>query len=149
MGHAGKTASSDKTKINILYDAEIRDVGTIQKLCWLCSCRVYDKERSYIYVRENSVETNTAFRHCLIKSMIFDNVDVYYFDAPPFQPQPNCTCCAGFGCPLALPCCGFSNPKLEVKQSGCYCCTKKFECGADLVVMPYEQLPPPCCCCSN
>lgn len=142
--HPGSTSTKDKnvpiTKIDILYDAEIRDVGMCEKLALLCTCRVFQKERSYLYVRENSLETNDATACMCCPDWICENTNVLYFDRPPFKPSPHYPGC---------PCFGYTDPKLDVKQTGCWCCMQRIVCCEELVVMPYEMLPCPCCCCSN
>merc|ERR1719375_295171 len=50
---------------------------------------------------------------------------------------------------IPCPCCGKSDPKLDVSQCGCWFrCQEMIFCEA-VVLMPFEQCPFPCCCVSN
>jgi hypothetical protein len=145
--HAGVTARKNKDSIQILVDAELKDVDccTWLNLCFLGVC--FDKQRSYLYLRENSLESNVALAPCwgLCSASAADWVTVNYFDRPPYskecKPGPFPFCCF----------CTAEQPKLEIYEPGCMiCCMKVNPCGdKKLVLMPFENLPIPCCCCSN
>jgi hypothetical protein len=142
--HPGSTATKDGnvpiTKIDILYDAEIRGVGMCEKIALLMQCKVYNRERSYLYVRENSLETNSATSCVCCADWVCEDTNVMYFDRPPFKPSP--VYCG-------LPCFGMTAPKLDVKQTGCWCCCQRIVCCEEMVIMPFENMPCPCCCCPN
>lgn len=137
--HAGCTKLNSNDKIEILYDAELQDVSCGDKICLCFRCSNFDKERSYMYVRENSIETNEAVE-CMCSSAWFtETTQVLYYDRAPFKP----TLMMGPCCP----CCGYTEPKLEVLETGCWCCTKRMVCCSQVVVVPCEAF---CCgCCTN
>lgn len=121
----GLAKKANPGAIDIIYDAELAE----PKHGW-CGCNngMMNKERSYLYIRENSVETNVAVdRGCCGCGKPRDNVKVMYFDRHPFL-EP---------------------AKLEILETGFMCCFHKFLCGEKLVVMPFERLPFPCCCQKN
>ena len=60
---AGATKLQNEEVMRIVYNAEIKDLPCMQKCClrW-GTCRKYDVERSYLFVRENSIEMNVGKR---------------------------------------------------------------------------------------
>jgi len=145
--HPGSTKLKSNDKIEIVYDAEVKDVGCVQKLGYCCcGCKSFDRERSYLYVRENSLETNVALK-CICcgdnNAWKTENVQVLYFDKAPFKPAAP-KCC--FVIPLV--CCKTA-PKLDVSECGCWICCQRIVICEAVVIMPFEQFPFPCCCCSN
>merc|ERR1711998_376532 len=94
--HKGKTSRRQHDSIGILLDAELRDIDLCTKLHLLACrcCSVYDHERSYLYLRENSIESNVAYSPCFgmfadcqsTDCYDRDDVRVYYFDRAPFRP---------------------------------------------------------------
>lgn len=145
--HDGRTARQDKGKINILVDAELKDISMCFKiyLSLLC-CSGFNKERSYLYLRENSLESNVVFDCCCGCQLLPDMVKVEYFDRPPY----NKSCKPG-----PFPCCFLchsSEPSFEFVEPGCMLCCMKVNplCQDEkLVLMPFEKFPVPFCCCSN
>jgi len=129
---------------------EVRDGTVCDQICLATVCSKWDKERSYIYIRDNrSIEvndTNALTNLCTCCCKVQDNVRVEYFDRPPYARECNCA-------PVPWCCCiYFDQPKLEVIDLGCMCCCVKIDpcmCGRRVVLMPFENFPPPCCCCSN
>jgi len=122
------------------YDAELRDLDCSEKCGLWAICHEYDLERSYLYLRENSIETNVAMVPMFPLSICvpqWDNTNVTYFDRKPYKPYKVC--------------CIQQNPKLEVMKGGCLvACMKVNDCTKDkVVIMPNEQMPPPCCFSSN
>jgi len=149
--HKGKTAHADPGSIKIVYDAELMDLGICDKfaICMLrpCCCPMYDMERSYLYIRENSIESNIAMTMCCgMCGEILpgdDCVQVSYFDRAPYAKE---TCFLVGGC---VPCYGPTNPKPEVLKLGFDCCctyVDPFCCGEKVVIMPFDSY---CFCCSN
>ena len=61
----GRTTLDDPTKITVLYNANVAEAD-----CWTwwkiacCYFGSMDRNRSYLYVRENSIEANLAVRRC-------------------------------------------------------------------------------------
>eukprot|EP00658_Telonema_sp_P-2_P020329 TRINITY_DN18041_c0_g1_i2.p1 TRINITY_DN18041_c0_g1~~TRINITY_DN18041_c0_g1_i2.p1 ORF type:complete len:280 (-),score=41.78 TRINITY_DN18041_c0_g1_i2:293-1054(-) len=152
--HSGQTARKSPGNMEILFDAEIEDIGCMDKcrLCCCMECSYYDEERSYLYIRENSIEYNIAYHTCCASERCgkgYDGVVVTYFDRPPFRASREC-------CPV--PCCCFCQthePKFEVLDLGTMCCCKRCPRGCpchcccrqrSLVIMPFETY---CGCCSN
>ena len=111
---SGSTKLANRNNINIVYNAEIKDISCCTKI-WLCCHPCYcgstfDKDRSYLYIRENSLEGNVATKSCLCGQKDFTFVD--YFDRDPYKPSKHCLC---------IP----TLPKLELMQGGCQiCCVK-------------------------
>ncbi len=144
--HAGKTARMEKENIKILIDAELKDVGLCAKITlMLHCCSSFDRERSYLFLRENSLESNVVFNACCGCCTFPDFVTVNYFDRAPYAES----------CKMApIPFCCFcttEQPKLEIIEPGCMiCCVKVNLCGdTQVILMPFENFPFPCCCCSN
>ena len=144
--HDGKTARMERENIKILIDAELKDVGLCTKIClFLHGCSSYNRERSYLYLRENSLESNVVFNGCCGCCITPDYVCVRYFDRAPYT--DSCRM-------LSFPFCFIYSkelPKLEIIEPGCMMCCVKVNCCGDkrVILMPFENLPFPCCWCSN
>lgn len=92
-------------------------------------CATFDKDRSYIYVRENSLEMNDAYTNCGGECGgcfcdTQDDTSVKYFDRDPFRRQ------CGFCCFLddSNSCTMRSDPRPEVMKQGCVCCCEEIVC---------------------
>lgn len=88
-------------------------------------CATFDKDRSYIYARENSLEMNNAYTNCCgYFCDTQDDTSVKYFDRGPFRRQ------CGFCCFLddSNSCTMRSDPRPEVMKQGCVCCCKEIVC---------------------
>ena len=83
-------------------------------LCCTSSCRQLSKERSYLYLRENSFEGNGAFQawvccdpwnrdYCVCKPK--NDVEVIHFDTGPFEEKNQCMYVALMFLLLALTAC--------------------------------------------
>jgi hypothetical protein len=152
----GGTQTLEGDKIRILYDAEILPADCMTRLKLLAKgCSTYDVERSYLYVRENSIETNIAYGMCCGYCGVQDSVTVNYFDRVPYKPGCDplwCCCC----------CVPMTSPKLDVMEFGfacccmecphagcfnycglCWCCSGFFQ-QRKVVLMPFEKY---CCGC--
>lgn len=117
----GLAKIKNATSIEILYDAEL-EVDTDCKCCECCA--IIDPRRSYLYIRENSIEMNIATSTLGCDAR--DNIDIRYFDRDPFG-KSNC-CCA-------------DEPKVEVQTNGCQCCW--MVCcrhSTEVIIVPYERL---------
>jgi len=129
-----------------MSDWELQDATCCQSLCLSLRCSVYDKERAFIRLRDNSLEindTNSGCKNCgsFCGKQVQDNISVYYFDRPPFAkhecaPFPFC-CCGPCGPAMCspFPCCCCAHrgrPKLEVASRGCVCCCTEFSDEWDL-----------------
>jgi len=131
-----------------LYDAELKKLGLCDQitLCCMrpCFCPTFDYSRSYLYIRENSLESNMAFKYCCgYCSGGDDCVQVNYFDRAPYE-SSTCFCMAGI-----CPCYGPTNPKPEVLRLGCVCCCQYIDpccCGEKVVIIPFDNY---CCCFQN
>ena len=137
--HEGKTATAVPNQIQIVYDAELKDLDMCDTCVLASICHQYDRQRSYLYLRENSLESNMALVPCFPLSLFvekWDLTNVTYFDRRPYREYKVC--------------CIKQTPKLEVKKGGCMILfTHQKFCCADKVVLANEQMPPPCCCSSN
>ena len=96
-------------------------------LCYILSqmrCfAFFDKERSYIYVRENSLEMNNAYADCCGASGCnHDSTSVQYFDRAPFRRK--CTLCCFLDDSGA--CTMHADPRPEAAKQGCVCCCMEF-----------------------
>lgn len=137
----GATRLQHPNSIQIRYNAEVRDNGCLWNLFAMCGClpvftggkvcappcSFFDKGRSYLYLREGSIEYNVSTGHLCLSCP--DNVSVQYFDRPPFARK-------GCICP--------DEPKLEIFDTGYMCCCIKIECtlcfGKNfMVLMPFER----------
>jgi hypothetical protein len=115
----------------------------IQLWCFFCS--FYDRERSYLYIREGAIESNVACQMCCGCCPTRDYISLSYFDKDPYV--KGCKC-------YPLPCCCFVNysvPKFELLDTASLVCCIKCDCccGKGVVLMPFEYFPFPCCCCIN
>lgn len=127
--------------MEIVYDAELAKLDCCTEYAMCMACVKYDRERSYLFLRENSLETNVSFKPfygmcgddglmgmCDCRSL--DAVHVQYFDRPPFDKSYVCFC---------VP---HGQPMLEVVDGGFMCCFSKLECcGKQVGLMPYETTP--------
>lgn len=141
----GATRLQNPNMIQIRYNAQIRDVGCAFKMLgmggclfccgiWAPPCSFFDQERSYLYLREGSLETNVSMGHMCFKCP--DHVSVQYFDRSPFAVK-------GCLCP--------DEPKLEVVDPALMCCCVKCDCELCfgkkfVVIMPFEKS---FICCTN
>ena len=136
---SGAPGLKEPGAIRMVMNAEVRDVPNYIKCmlccCPGCGCSCFDMDRSYIYVRENSVESNCAIKPCCGFCDSLDNIKVLYFDRPPFQT-------------MICDNCGAGKPEVRVLDQGCMICC--FECCSDKVaVVATPKMPCPCCCCPN
>ena len=137
----GATRLKNPNSIEIKYNAEVRDEGCIFNLCGMvgglpvvtlgrvCAppCSFFDKGRSYLYLREGSIESNVSMGNMCLSCP--DSVEVQYFDRSPYARK-------GCICP--------DEPKLDMVDTGYMCCCVKIECpiclGKNFVVlMPFES----------
>jgi hypothetical protein len=142
--HSGMTKLQTPRKINIVYDAELEPPGCRLRVCLLMNCcSSKDLERSYLYLRENSLESNEAITCCFGLCYGMDFINVTYFDRPPYEktckPSPFPCCCL----------CNSAQPRLDVLNRGCIVCCIPIKRGKSAIVMPFERFPAPCCCCTN
>ena len=142
--HSGKTELKTPGQIKIEYDAELKPPGCCIRIgLFLSCCSSMDMERSYLYLRENSFESNTTTLCCCGFCYDFDYINVTYFDRAPYKktckPSPFPCCCL----------CNSAQPKLDIINKGCIICCIPIKCGKTAVVMPFEKYPFPCCCCNN
>lgn len=146
--HSGKTYRQDPDSIKIVFDAELADLSLGQRVSlFCCMCfSFYDKERSYLYLRENSLESNTSVKCCCGLASSYDHINVNYFDRSPYSEECH---------PAPFPCCFLftcEQPKIEIVDNSMLCCFAKVDpccCGKQVVIMPFENFPIPCCCCKN
>lgn len=139
-------------KMAILYDAEVlpADCCTRIYLGFMC-CGIYSTERSYLRIRENSLEANTSYAKCCGKCAVEDDISVTYFDNGIFKRRKQMCVCYKC-CPIM---CTTVEPTVDVIQRGCQCCCVSCPCGLcfsgcfqqqKVVIMPYETC---CMCCTN
>ena len=139
--------------VTVIYDAETVDPSCLASCLMACCCTALDKGRSYLYLRNGSIESNDANRDkcvctpdaCLrLCFPLADDTKVEYFDRSPYKAHG---CCCNQCCVKV--------PKLEITKGGCMCCFQHCagcaSCGCRdaVVLMPYEVCAPPCCCCTN
>ena len=139
--------------LTVVYDAETRNPSCLAQCCMMMTCTALDKGRSYLYLRNGSIESNDANQEkCCCTPDAFlrlccpltDSTSIEYFDRAPYKASGCCcnTCC-------------MSTPKLEILKPGCMCCCMHCagcaSCGCrdEVILMPFEQCPCPCCCCAN
>eukprot|EP00622_Pseudochattonella_farcimen_P000696 FR735245.1.p1 GENE.FR735245.1~~FR735245.1.p1 ORF type:complete len:271 (+),score=28.50 FR735245.1:102-914(+) len=134
----GAVALKNPTQLGLVMNAEVMDLRCLSKavLC-ICCCAQFDLKRSYLYIRENSLEQNCAAKQmCCGKT---DNISVQYFDRPPFKSYPLNNCFRGA-------------PEVHVIESGCMCCCQKVLlpkgpcCVSKVYVIATPQQGFPCCC---
>lgn len=69
----GATSLRHPSAIQIIYNAEIRSFPYARQVCLCLMCRCYDRSRSFLYLRENSIETNEGATHicgCLAECIL-------------------------------------------------------------------------------
>jgi len=145
--HSGATKRSGKD-IKLIYDADIKDLDCISSTYLLCfGCSRLDKERSYLYIRENSIESNVAISHCccVFGDGVFGKVNksdfvyVQYFDRP-----PHATSCCQLHPRFKFPIfCTSGSPKYVVLETGIMLCCIKISCGESVVLQSFDR----CCLC--
>jgi len=139
----GRTALETVGQIRLVGSYDIAPPSFCTKLVYCCyGCSSINSKRSYIYARENSIETNVAFAICGLIAPIgnlccpnaIDYTTVMYYDRDPFKKKKKCGCCA-------------TQPKVETQQFGRMCCCVPLKscCDEQVIVVPSEG----CCCCSN
>ena len=115
--------------MRIKYNAELAEPNMCFKCMGVCGCfpclgicappcSFYDMERSYLYLRENSIESNVNINNYVgdcLGCPTADFVTVSYFDRPPYA-------VSGCICPTV--------PKLEVVDTSCYFCCMR--CGGQV-----------------
>lgn len=138
--HGGMTAHANPKYNEIVYDAEVKPPGCLTNVIFTLACISFNKERSYLYLRENSLETNFSIEPCCgaLPTLVpaVDIGEVKYFDRSPYTPLP-CSClCSG-------------DPTIELYTPGCQiCCTAVEHPCMDkaVVIVPYQKC---CFCCDN
>lgn len=152
---SGRTRLRCQDKLDIIYNAELES-----SCCEPCHgfpfCLFYwhfvpqlDQERSYIYIRENSIEYNKAIKYACGPGGTTDNINVIYFDRTPF----NKSCCLPVASASHVGVYAVSTPKIEVMKIGHMCCCipcKPICSNPETVVITYgKNRPMPWCCCTN
>jgi hypothetical protein len=144
---AGATYLKHVDRIQVISNPDIRDIGCIPRLySQLLFCGYsFSPERSYVYVRENSLEYNSGMEACCFQESCCHPIDfatVQYFDQPPFVGNPCCGCNKG-------------EPQFRVLEPGCMCCCMKCSaengCGlcCDEKAVTITPCDTYCCCFSN
>eukprot|EP00004_Rigifila_ramosa_P014906 TRINITY_DN3430_c0_g1_i1.p1 TRINITY_DN3430_c0_g1~~TRINITY_DN3430_c0_g1_i1.p1 ORF type:complete len:230 (-),score=38.39 TRINITY_DN3430_c0_g1_i1:133-789(-) len=94
--------------IGIVYDAAISESAqclyaccTLNYCCWSSV-----KERMYVQVQENRIETNFPYCSpcCCCMCQVRDHVNVFYFDR--IDSVTHATCCTPYHCCCCVACCG-------------------------------------------
>ena len=139
----GATRLSDPSHIKIWYNAELADPSCFAKYQQCLSGFVFDKERSYMYLREGALETNQVYK-CCIKPLEClaspDCVRISYFDQKPWVKYKECCGCYSF------------DPRLEKVDNGFMICCQKVTCHQACVggdYMSFVPLDKYCCCFPN
>ena len=141
----GATRLKNPMMMRIKYNAELAEPNMCFKCMGVCGCfpclgifappcSFYDMERSYLYLRENSIESNVNINNYVgdcLGCPTADFVTVSYFDRPPYA-------VSGCICPTV--------PKLEVVDTSCYFCCMRCEGDKFVSIMPCEYY---CLCCHN
>jgi len=138
--HGGMTAHANAKYNEIVYDAEVRDPNCCISIIFTILCISFNKERTYLYLRENSLESNFAIEPCfgLVPEYIpaVDVGEVKYFDRYPYTKLP-CSClCSG-------------EPTIELYTPGCQCFCMPIQnpcMDKTVVIVPYQKC---CFCCDN
>lgn len=128
--HGGCTAHG-----KIVYDAEIADLKCCEKFSLMLTCMHMRKERTYLMVRQNSIESNFSIACCCGPcEQDFDFPQIMYFDNGVFK-RPS----------FPQSCCFFGNPAVAVAKTGCVICCIPCETDKLAVISPFEQM----CCFPN
>ena len=139
------TAASDSVKI--VYNAQLDLPPDAPKCCGIGPGGI-DAERSYLYVRENSIESNVATK--MPDGSTVDYTSITYYDQYPFAdgPPTKCGCLNRWGPQMF--CCAEVKPKVETfsytftQTTGC--CKSRKVTTQQAVVVPFEKA---CMCMSN
>jgi hypothetical protein len=138
---SGAVGLKDPRQIQMIMNAEVKPLNCCGRCqaCLFC-CSTFDLERSYLYVRENSIESNFAISPCCgMCGIEWDHIAVTYFDRPPYA-----VCCADGCCEN---CCA-GRQEVRIVDSGCMCCCMKC-CSEEWVSVATPKVPFPCCCIPN
>ena len=158
MRHKELTAYDPDQNL-LVYDAELRELTMwdnfklffIPRLhfnplfaacggAYVCCFHIYDMKRSYLYVRQNSIESNVVAVPCCGLFGSDDSVSVTYFDREPFRRR---------GCCRTDYCVPKDQPSFANFTGGCLCCGY-ICCERSRVAMkPFDWMPCPLCCCEN
>lgn len=138
---SGAVGLEDPRQIKMIMNAEVKPLNCCGKIsACLCCCSSFDLERSYLYVRENSIESNFALSPCCgCCGIEWDHIRVTYFDRPPYA-----VCCADQCCEN---CCA-GRQEVRIVDSGCMLCCMKC-CSEEWVSVATPKVPFPCCCVPN
>ena len=142
----GATRLSDPSHIKIWFNAEPQDPTCCGKFALCMACLSFDKERSYMYLREGALETNKVDKCCVgclrpcyrVREM--DWISLQYFDKKPYSKTKIC-----------MGCCSY-DPYIEKVDNGCMLCCMKITChqeycGKDFITyVPMDKI---CCCFPN
>lgn len=140
----------DPKQCRIVYDAEVQPKLDILSWAYVSfyHCACYNSQRSYLHLRENSIESNLSVRTCCGCGGFKDITNVHYFDSGPYGKGLKQMWCGCIPC-----CCMVGQPKLTTAELGCFFfgmkCDPFLRDGKQLVYMPFEQCPLPLCCISN
>ena len=139
----GATRLSDPSHIKIWYNAELADPSCFAKYAQCLSGQVFDKERSYMYLREGAMETNQVNKCCIKVTLESisqpDCVSISYFDQPPGKVQNLLRCCS-------------LDPSIEKVDNAYLICCQKVTCHQACVggdYMSFVPLDKFCCCFPN
>lgn len=143
----------------LVYDAELRELSMWDTLkmffipkphfnplltaccgTYFCCCHVYDINRSYLYIRQNSIESNYVAVPCCGVIGSDDRISVTYFDREPFRRRG----CLGSGY-----CVPEDQPSFTTFTGGYLCCGVICCERARVAMKPFEWIPFPFCCCEN
>jgi hypothetical protein len=129
----GATSLQQPSVIQIAYNAEVRQASCCRHFQYCLTCRCYNHSRSYLYLRENSIETNEGADH-MCRSLCRALLEVV---ACPIQCAYDFCCCIAPGCSVVsqvrklIPCCRensdsvnvvyFDRDYLEASTEGCCC----------------------------
>ena len=72
----GAPALKDPAQFGLVMNAEVKDIPLCLQISLCCFWRQFDKGRSYLYVRENSIEQNFAVKVICCPACAMDNISV-------------------------------------------------------------------------
>jgi hypothetical protein len=117
----GATSLQQPSVIRIAYNAQVGQASCGKQFQYFLTCRCYNHSRSYLYLRENSIETSEGADH-MCSSLVQCLLEIVACPIQCAYDYANCTlcCCIASGCSVVslarklIPCLAQNNDNVSV-----------------------------------
>ncbi len=160
LPHSGVTARKSRD-IEILYDAEVKDITFWEKLHLGIMCHTHQKERSYLLIREDGIDSNLAVQPCCSGCCACMQKQVKYgngygtdcfghmaFDSYYFNNAYKIGTCGSLTMSCGA-CSGGQTSRIDVIDSTWMVCGSKCCVDKSIGIVPFEDVGFPFCCMKN